>query len=122
MTEGWKEIVMDWRSIVSKARAEEGDDGSEAGSADVLADGIADIIAETERRNAAELDKLRNRVEALEQRLSKRQAAAAQQDAAGHGQSEPTEMDLLIDLHGQIEDLRTAMIKISNRMKTLAGE
>jgi len=117
---------MDWRSIVSKARAEEGDDGSERGEADVLADGIADIIAEAERSNAAELDKLRNRVAALEQRLSKRQAAAAPQadggSRPGREQAEPTEMDLLIDLHGQIEDLRTAMIRMGNRMKELAGE
>lgn len=108
---------MDWRQIVTKARAEEGDDGSERGDADVLADGIADIIAEAERRNAAELEKLRNRIAALEQRLSKRQAAAVQQQG-----SEPTEMDLLIDLHGQIEELRTAMVRMGNRMKALAGE
>ncbi|MFH1622955.1 MAG: hypothetical protein ABIA12_00330 [Candidatus Aenigmatarchaeota archaeon] len=117
---------MDWRRIVSKARAEEGEDGVEPGSSDVLADGIADIIVEAERRNAAELGKLRVRVETLERRLSKKQAAAVPQEAgdakAGRERSEPSEMELLLDLHGQIEDLRTSMVKLSNRMKALAGE
>jgi uncharacterized protein YceH (UPF0502 family) len=113
---------MDWRRIVSKAAAEEGEDDTEVGSADRLAEGIADIIADAERGNAAEIEKLRNRVVALEQRLSKHGAAdAAVRPKTGREEAEDRELRLLVDLRGEMEELRTAMIKLSGRVKALAG-
>jgi len=115
-------IVMDWKRIVSKAAAEEGKDDTEVGSADMLAEGIADIIADAERGNAAEIEKLRNRVVALEQRLSKHGAAdAAGRPKPGREEAEDRELRLLVDLRGEMEELRTAMIKLSGRVKALAG-
>lgn len=115
---------MDWRRMAGKLREGQDAPEPEADGSDRLAEGLADIIAEAERRNAAEIEKLRNRVAALESRLQKHGAPDA--DAAARRRPErdgPEERELqaLADLRGEMEELRTAMIKLSGRVKAAAG-
>jgi hypothetical protein len=121
---------MDWKRAASNARDEEGgsaEDNVEAG-ADRLAEGLADIIAEAERINAAEVEKLRNRVEALERRLANHggvASEAASEPAPGNSdrvEPEGSKLRLLVDLRRDMGELRAAMIKLSGHVKALAGE
>ena len=125
---------MDWRRIVSKAAAEEGEDDKEAGNADRLAEGIADIIADAERGNAAEIERLKDRIAVIEQRMPKhvgQKAKAvtesddrpkAERAYDGRDEAEDRKLRLLVDLRNDMEELRAAMIKLSGHVKALAEE
>lgn len=80
-------------------------------------------------QNLMEIAKLKNRMTASEKRLEKYiknlniasiEASRLVSETAEEARSENEE--LLMDLQGQIEELRTAMIKLSSNVKRLAGE
>ena len=105
---------MDWKGMANRVRAAKDDSEPDAASLDVdrLTEGLADIIADSERRNADEMEKLKARIAAIENRTHKRAAA----------DSENGDARALADLAGELDELRTAMIKLSSRVKALAGE
>lgn len=80
-------------------------------------------------QNLMEIAKLKNRATASEKRLEKYiknlnissiEASRLATEKAEEARSENEE--LLMNLQGQIEELRTAMIKLSSKVKKLAGE
>lgn len=85
-------------------------------------------VSGMERRNLMEIAKLKNRMSALENRtekyiksfkLSSVEAGRLVSEKAEEAKDENEQM--LFDLQGQIEDLRAAMVKLSNEIKKLSG-
>jgi hypothetical protein len=76
------------------------------------------IAKRSANQNLMEIAKLKNRMTASEKKLEKyiKNFNIASIEARSGNE------ELLIDLQGQIEELRTAMIKLSSKVKKLAGE
>jgi len=86
-------------------------------------------VSGLERRNLMEIAKLKNRMAALENRMEKFiKSFKLSSIEAGRLVSEKAEEardeneQILFDLQGQIEDLRDAMVKLSNAVKKLSGK
>lgn len=87
------------------------------------------IAKRSANQNLMEIAKLKNRMTASEKRLEKYiknlniasiEASRLVSEKAEEARTENEE--LLMDLQGQIEELRTAMIKLSSKVKKLTGE
>lgn len=82
-----------------------------------------------DKRNLIEIAKLKNRVSSLEHRVEKYiknlELSAIESGRLTSEKSEEIKDEneqMLLNLQGQVEELRTAMIRLSNQVKRISGE